>query len=249
MIPDIKLHTIIKSCLSALRVDYEANGSTESDTILYHLLNDSQVADTGKFQWFEQAKEIFINRDSNHPKYLDTNLFFNRERASIPTIHIMISGESKGMDGIAMDEGYNEAQVIGGDFRPVLNRQFNVNANIIVTSDNSFETVIIYHVLRSMLISISTHIQLSGFINPNISGRDITLSQEIAPNGVFARTINFTAGYELDVPEVVLNQIVSQVYFEMSSINDEELDDGSVTTGVIDADSGADDVDNPLPST
>jgi hypothetical protein len=223
MIPDIKLHEIVKSCLLAVRSDHEVNGGTPSDTILWHLLNSTKMADTGKYAWYEQAVEIFVNRTESHPKHLETRLFFDRERAAIPTIHIMMSGESKGADGIGLDVGYRPEQVIGDQQRPVYNRQFDINANIIVTSDNTFETVIIYHVLKSMIISLMTHIQLVGFINPNISGRDITLSQEIVPNGLYARTINFTAGYELDVPEACLNKIVQEVWIQMKNINDQPI--------------------------
>ena len=247
MIPDITLHEIIKSCLLAVRADYKANGGIKADTILWHLLNTGKVEDTGKYSWYNQAVEIFINRGETHPKYLDTRLFFDRERAAIPTVHIMMSGETKGADGIGMDEGFNQEQVIGGSQRAVFNRQFDINANILVTSDNTFETVIVYHVLKSMLISIMTHIQLKGFINPSISGRDITISQELVPNGLYSRAINFTAAYELDVPEVVLNKIVQSVWLEMSSINGVKLDAGSVSTGEIDPNSGSDNPDNQLP--
>lgn len=223
MIPDIKLHEIVKSCIKGLRADYDANKAVPSSTILWHLLNDTKMADTGKFKWYDQAVEIFINRKSDDPKYLDTRLFFDRERAAVPTVHVMMSGENRGANGIGTDLGYRPEQVNGDSQRPVLNRQFNINANIIVTSDNTFETVIIYHVLKSMMISITTHIQLVGFINPDLSGRDITLSQELVPNGLYARTINFTAGYELDVPEVMLNKIVSAVWIQMKSINGQEI--------------------------
>lgn len=235
MIPDLKLFQIVKICLVGLRADYEANSGNPEDTILFHLLNDTEVSDTGKYKWLEQATEIFITRDKDHTRFLDANLFFDRERAKIPTIHIMLSGESKGKDGIGMDEGFNPEQVIGDTQRPVLNRQFDINANIVVTSDNAFETVIITHVMKSMLIAISAHIQLSGFINPVIGSRDITLSQDLAPNGIFARSINFSAGYELSVPVVVLNQIISSVWFQMKKINGVTLDE-PIGPGPISAD-------------
>ena len=185
MIPDIKLHEIVKACIRALRADFDQNGSVPSDTIIWYLLNDQKMSDTGKFKWYEQAVEIFINRKESNPKYLDTRLFFDRERASVPTVHVMMSGENKGADGIGVDLGFRPEQVIGESQRSVFNRQFDINANIVITSDNTFETVIIYHVLKSMMISLMNHIQLVGFINPVISGRDITLSQELVPNGKF----------------------------------------------------------------
>jgi hypothetical protein len=205
------------------------------------------VQDTGKYNWYTQAVEVFINRGVDHPKYLDTRLFFDRERAPIPTIHIMLSGETKGKDGIGLDEGFNPEQVISGSQRPVFNRQFEVNANIVITSDNTFETVIIYTVMKSMLISIMNHIMLKGFINPNISGRDITLSQELAPNGIYARTINFTAGYEHSVPEVVLNKIASTVWMQMSNVDNQDIGFGDISTGNITPDSTPDNPDNSLP--
>lgn len=220
MIPDIKLHEVIKMCLVAIRADYAANSGTAANTILYHLLNSTdKMDDSGKYVWLDQAIEIFITRDENHPKYLDSRLFFDRERASIPTIHVMMSGEQKGADGINFDEGFQAEQVINGTQRPVFNRQFDINCNIVCTSDNAHETVIIYHVIKSMLIAINRHIQYVGFINPVYGGRDITISQELVPSGIYARAISFSASYELSVPAVVLDTIISTVWIQMGSIN------------------------------
>src|SRR5690554_4982848 len=107
MIPDIKLHEILIACVDTIRADYELYKATPSDTILGQLINDTVQKDTGKYKWLDQATEIFINRDENHPKFLETRLFFDRERADIPTIHVMMSGENKGQDGIGFDSGFN----------------------------------------------------------------------------------------------------------------------------------------------
>ena len=247
MIPDIKIHEIVKVCLSGIRSDYSEQSNLE-DTILYQLLSESKMPKTDKFRWFNESVEIFINRTKDHPKFLDTRLFFDRERASIPTIHIMVAGESKGKDGIGFDEGYRPEQVVGDKQRPVFNRQFDLNANIVITSDNTFETVIIYHVIKCMLISLNTHIQLLGFINPVIGGRDINISQDLVPNGVFARTINFSAGYELDVPEVVLNKIVSSVWFQLSNINNQPLEPGINSYAPVNPEDSVVDINNPSPN-
>lgn len=223
MIPDIKLHEVVKSCLKAIRVDYAEYSATPSNTILYYLLNSSNNADTGRYKWYEQAVEIFINRNEHHPKYLDTRLFFDRERALIPTIHIMMSGESKGSDSIGIGLGSNPEQVIGDSQRGIHSKYFDINANIVITSDNTFETVLIYHVLKSMLVSILDHIQLLGFMNPILGGRDINISQDLVPNGVYSRALNFSAGYELTVPQPLVNKIVSSVWLQISKINDQTL--------------------------
>lgn len=240
MIPDIKIHELIKSCIKSLRLDYESNTNFQ-DTILYQLLSPSQMINTGKYNWYNEGVEIFINRNENHPKYLDTRLFFDRERASIPTIHIIVSGESKGSDGIGFDEGFREEQVIGLDQRPIYNRQYSLNANIVITSDNAFETLIIYHILFSMLISINEHIQFVGFINPVFGSRDINISQDLVPNGVFAKSINFSANYELSVPRVVLSKIVSSVYFQMENINSTTLST-TISTGLVDTNTSPTDI-------
>ena len=223
MIPDIKIHNIIKSCLVAIRSDYEINKATPSNTILWYLLNSSVMEDTGKYNWFTQGVEIFINRNENHTKLLDTRLFFDRERALIPTIHVMLSGETKGKDGIGVDIGFHQEVVVGDTVREVFNRQFDINANIVITSDTTFETLIIYHVIKSMLICLMTHIQLLGFINPMIGGKDLALSQEVVPNGVYARVLNFSAGYELSVPESQFRQIINTVWVQMKKIDDNAI--------------------------
>lgn len=217
MIPEIELQRVIDSLLKALRADQTNNGGTPSNTILHYLLSESNSF-KGKYNFYDQAVEIFSTRGNNHPRYLDSRLFFDRERAPIPTIHIMANGENNNNNGLGVDQGFQDVQVIGGERREVYNRHFDANFSIVISSDNSMETIVIYHVIKSMLISIFDHVQLKGFVNPQISGRDINISQDVVPSGVFARAIDFKAGYELPVPTHYLTTIINKVIFEINPI-------------------------------
>jgi len=211
MIPEIELQRVIDVALKIIRNDITQNGGTPSDTILHYLLN--QVGSfEGKYNFYDQAVDIFSTKNKHNPRFLETRLFFDKERASIPTIHVMANGENDNNNGIGVDQGYMDQQTngLGTAIRPVYNRHFNANFSIVITSDNSMETILIFYVLKAMLISAFDHIQLSGFVNPTISGRDINISQDLVPNGVFARSLDLKAGYELSVPANTFKSIITQ---------------------------------------
>lgn len=210
MIPEIELQRVVDVAISVLREDITQNGGTPSNTILHYLLNGVGTFES-KYNFYTQAVEIF-SKDKHKPRFLESRLFFDKERANIPTIHIMSNSENNNNNGIGVDQGFRPEFInaAGTGQRSVYNRHFDANFSIVITSDNSMETVVIYHVLKAMLVSIIDHIQLAGFIDPQISGRDINISQEVVPNGVFARSIDFKAGYELSVPTSTFDTIITK---------------------------------------
>lgn len=209
MIPEIELQKIIDVAISIIRDDITQNGGVPSDTIIHYLL-DGEGSFEGKYDFYDQAVDIFKNKDEHNPRFLESRLFFDKERAAIPTIHIMANGENNNNNGIGVDQGFVGEHVNGAGTsqRAVYNRHFDANFSIVITSDNSMETILIFYVLKAMLISAFDHIQLSGFVNPQISGRDINISQDLLPNGIFARSIDLKAGYELSVPANTFRSII-----------------------------------------
>jgi len=167
IIPEIKIAELIETCLKVIEVDFESH-LVENDSLLYKIFGSENQR--GKYNFYIQAKEIFL-RKNNNPRKIEVRMLFDAQRATLPTIHITMPQESNGADGIGADEGYQE-NIVNTDkktFTKTYTRMFDVQYNCIITSDNTYEVLCIYHLLKSLMISIFDHIELSGIRNPKLS--------------------------------------------------------------------------------
>lgn len=206
MIPEIVIANLVETVLKVIECDFNDHVE-EKDTLLYYILGDNQYK---KFNFFEQAKDIFL-RDNDHPRKIEVRMLFDAQRASLPTIHITMPQESNDADGIGVDEGY-EDNVLNTNkttFHKTYTRAFGVQYNIIITSDNSSEVLLIYHLLKAMLISIIDHVELSGIRNPKLSGQDLQMNSDIVPVNVFVRGVGINFMYEESIPSIQEEQIVN----------------------------------------
>lgn len=219
-IPEIILFDVLKLILNTVRVDLKETRE-EKETIFYKLFYGTKFPDIG-LDFYSNAKEIFL-RDKSHPRYLDIRLFFNADRAAIPTIHINLPSESDAGGGLGVDEGYN-----GTNYNQLENsisqnhtRAFNTIYNIIVTSDNSDEVLIIYHALRAFLISMMDILDLNGLRNPKLGGSDLQFNPELVPANIFIRNISLNCFYEITVPSIIKQKIINKIKLISLGITEE----------------------------
>jgi len=199
IIPEILVAEVVETVLKVIEVDFSKHVE-EKDTLLYYILGSNEYK---KYNFFEQAKDIFL-REYDHPRKIAVRMLFDAQRASLPTIHITMPQESNDSDGIGVDEGYSENtfNTDGTTFHKTYTRAFGVQYNIIITSDNSLEVLLIYHLLKAMLISIFDHMELSGIRNPKLSGQDLQMNSDIVPVNVFVRGVGINFMYEEDIPAI-----------------------------------------------
>ncbi len=150
-------------------------------------------------------------------------MFFDTERAALPTIHITLPNEQTGQSGIGVDEGFVDELHEGGKSVPILTRRFDTQYSIIVTSDNSFEVIMIYYTLRSLLISTFVQLEFEGLSNPKLSGQDLRLYQEIIPRNVFARAIGLSVSYEESSPALFSKDEITSIIFDGKAVTDESI--------------------------
>jgi len=196
IIPEAILLDSLRKGLKLIRDDYNANKSDPPTTLLYKILSGNVIQ---RYDLFEQAKQVFITTEGNDPRHLDVNLFFNAKRAHIPTIHITLPGEDEKDNALGLSNGYQQPVFNSGEtqYNQVFNRRYNATYNIIVTSDNTLEVVLIYHFMRSLLISLNPHLSLAGLTNIKMGGSDININSEIVPVNVFVRGIKFNFQYDV----------------------------------------------------
>lgn len=199
IIPEIKIIEIIETALKVVEVDFTSK-LDEKETLLYQIYGNNQ---RGKYNFYEQAKDIFL-RGNEHPRKIETRMMFDAQRAHLPTIHISMPSESNGSDGIGIDEGYQEYYINNTNktFNRTYTRMFDAQYNAIITSDNSFEVLCIYHLLKSLLIGIFDTIEFTGIRNPKLSGQDLQINSDIVPPHIFIRGVGLNCSYEQTVPSI-----------------------------------------------
>lgn len=202
MVPELILYKIISGCVLYIKKDIADNQLDVSKSILYKILNNVKLGD---FDYYQEALNLF-SRGVDHQRSIEVSLFFNARRAQVPTIHISLPGESGGsFDGIGVDENYVAPTFDddNGTYRKNYNRSFDANYNIIFTSDNTLEVLLMYHVIRAMFISIFDTVEFNGLRNPVIGGQDLQINGDLVPTHVFVRAMTFKCQYEIDVPELL----------------------------------------------
>lgn len=208
--PQLVLFNTIRSILKTIRSDW-AFYSDKSRTILYKILHDQQA---GNFDFYKEGQEIFLKK-SDDPRILDVRMFFDIQRASIPTIHINMPGEVSGDNGLGVDAGFNDPEFNeeDGTFTEVNNRRFNATYNIIITSDNSMEVLLIYTVIRTVMIGIFDHVSLSGLENPKLGGFDLQINSDLVPLGIFMRSLKLDCSYEIPSAQIFTKEIITNLIF------------------------------------
>lgn len=209
-IPEILLYNVIDTILKTIRKDLLDNVE-EKNTIFYKLFYGTKFENLN-LDFYSNAKDIF-SRDKSHPRFLDLRMFFNADRANIPTIHLNLPSESDIGGGVGVDAGYN-----GTNYDPISQtisqnhtRTFNTIYNIIITSDNSDEVLIIYHALRAFMVSLLDIIDLNGLRNPKLGGADLQINPELIPPHIFIRAISLNCFYELTIPSLIKEQIINKI--------------------------------------
>lgn len=193
IIPEYIIHSSLELAIKYLREDFTSS-LNPTDSFLYKLVGGVKFQ---KYNYFEQAQSIFITELGN-PRHITLDLMYNATSDQMPSIYISTPADSTDKNGIGMDEGYQPSELSqdGQVMQSVFTRRFSGVYDIVITSDNSNEIVLMYHILKSLLISLYFHFNASGLQNVIISGNDLTPYSELVPKNCFQRIIRLKCEYE-----------------------------------------------------
>jgi hypothetical protein len=224
-IPEISIKTILEAILLFIRSDY--NNATDKDkSYLAGLVKGLKL---GKFDLFEQAVEIFINRGKNHPKELQVFHFFNAERSPVPTIHLILTDDAVGANGIGVDNGFNLPiyDSVSKTTKDVYQRSFDSRLNLVITSENTLEVITIYNIIRAVLIATFNDLQFVGFQNLKISGSDIQINPDLVPQAIFTKGLNLDFFYDIPAPTIFTNETFNDLVAKGIAISTELTEESS----------------------
>lgn len=202
LIPEVTLKKLIDFFIDNLTEDY-----------LYLLFGNAEL---GGYKFFEEAKQIFLS-PNDYPRKVETHLFFNRERAPLPTIHIGMPGETPGPgDSIGVDPSTFTDETLG-KYRETFTRTYSARHSIVLTSLNTFEVLIMYYTLKSFFQGNYILLEMNGFRNPKFSGEDIMFGPDIVPTPLYSRRFLIDSFQEYEAPSIEANVIPKSIELEFTN--------------------------------
>lgn len=189
ILPEIALLKALEGLLSWLKSNHDERvlQGAEEKSYLYRLFGG--VEHNG-FNYYDAAKNILIKNPLDQ-RQLGVRIFFDQSRAHMPTVHIVMPGETNDESGL----GYND----DGEF---LERQYSSRYALVLTSDNYAEVLILYYVVRSLIISGFMTLEEFGIRNIRIGGGDLQLQPDMVPINIFYRTIFVDMLYDERIPNM-----------------------------------------------
>lgn len=209
VIPELTLQKIIDALLLKIKLDHEANVGDVTKSLLYRYFNG--LTDHKK-NYYTEAVDLFT-REKEHARYIQTRMFFDASRAKIPTVHITMPSDQQGQNSIGVGEYGHVDHVIDQDGERSMEyeRRFDSQYQIVCTSDNHSETLLMYHTIRAGLISVFDSLSINGLENAQISGQELKINPDLVPNHIYMRAIGLRCSYDIKVPRWWSQTIISEI--------------------------------------
>lgn len=226
--PEIIIQNAVELILAHIRSDWD-NNTDKTKTTLYKLWNGVKY---GRYDMYAEAQSVFL-RKKDDPRLIRVRPSFDKEQANIPTIFVNLPSEEGGFaDGLGMDQ--NEVDVTYDDdnltYTNNYGRGFSSNYNIVISSENRNEILLIYHTIRALLIPLFNHMMFDGLEVPKLSGRDLQIYSELVPNHIFMRAIGLSISYRVNVDDITAKQMAQSITFTGTPVLSDEInlkyDDG-----------------------
>jgi len=220
IIPEVQLCTIIDALLKHIKLDFEAKVVTPEKSLLYNYFNG--IVDHKK-DYYKEAVDLFT-READHPRLIETRLAFDAERAKIPTIHITMPSDQTGQNSLGIGESgmADYVNYIDGEVSVEYERRFDTQYQIVCTSDQHSEVMLMYHLVRAGLISILDTFSLTGLEDPKLSGQELKINPDLMPSHIFMRAIGVSFSYEIKVSRWWNEDIINDLCLDQNQIYDNE---------------------------
>lgn len=206
IVPEFVLLDNINKAIKAIRDEYVA-APDKTQTWLYRCYNGIVIDD---YDAYRQIVSIIVNTPTGTPRFFKGDIMFNSNKNTPPSFHITLPSESLS-DGNSVGSGewqatdleiHNTDDTVADVEIPVYTRRIQCIYNVVVTSDNSMEIVMLYAFMRGILISIIPSLHLAGLQNIGFAGNDIQPYNEVGANQLYMRSVSLSLQYETSSPSL-----------------------------------------------
>ena len=214
MIPILKIKKFVDLLIEFVKTDYE-NKTDKQESFLYKVLGDDS---SDGWSFYDNAVSLF-SRDGTNRRSLATRLMFDRTRADLPTIHVRepakVSGNYDSIGGLDGSVTVNE----DGSISDTVRKTFSSKFELMITSGNSLECVLIQEVLESAIISAMESLVIPFFEIVNLTSRELIMENDIERNMLFVKSIDLDIKYEKSgIPKLYTEENIQSIIFNDSKL-------------------------------
>ncbi len=226
VIPEVILYDVLKLILDIVKKDHD-DATDKKDSLLWFMFGEDEQGrplEFETFNFFEQAVEILTKKKGEEVRSLEVHIGYNLNRVAEPTIHILLPSETPINAGIGDNEGYQEPIVNSQtqETTAVLTQDSEVTYNLLITSSNMQEVLVLYHFLKGAFLSFKTQLELRCLQNARFGGQDLQFDEGMIPAHVFHRNFNMNFTYDYSVPDILRNKFGTG--FDINLVAKETLD-------------------------
>lgn len=211
LMPDVIIYKTLKSIFNIVKKDYD-DAPDKEKTILYDIFGKDEndnVLEFETFNYFNQAVEIFVLKQPQ------INIGYNMEVSAMGCVHILLPSETGKDLNIGASENYQDYDEDGEDvdgnpsrYKEIYNQMYDTTYNLMITSENTFEVILIYNLLKASFIALNAHIELAGLRLPKVSGQDVNIQSDLVPTHIFHRSLMLNFQYECNVSDFFYKTMV-----------------------------------------
>lgn len=208
---------IFESTTTGVGIDLPVFTDMNSESFLYRCFDDDDVTEGVDYR--KLAVEIFTREKTDNRK-VETRLLFDSDRASLPTIHVREPAKGKGkQDGIGnVDEDF--FQNFDGVEAETRRRSFDSQYELMITSMNRHEVIIIEEVMLASLIGAQDSLMLQEpFYNITFAVKELMANNELIPNPLFIKAISMNVSFDKKYPDISDNTILTKILFDQKILS------------------------------
>jgi hypothetical protein len=219
-IPNLKIKSILEGLINLVKSNYASklSGGVVEESWLYRAFYGVTY---GEWDFYEQVKELLINRGENHPKKLDIRIGFPNQKPKVPTINIISPMEDqRGINSVGMGMDSNLYYSNDGDdiaINSIFNRGFQGSYELMINSSNEFETELIYRLIQALFIANYDTINEHFNGTFSFSGKDTFTYQDTLPF-LFIKSFKIDLQYTQSVPSMITEEYLNDVLFVINNI-------------------------------
>lgn len=219
-IPILKVKKFVDLLIEFVKTDYE-DKTDKTKSFLYRVLSDNT---SDGWDFYQNGIEIFVRGEDDKRK-LETRLMFDRSRAGLPTIHVREPAKNKGSfdsigffdDEIVVNESTgldDQNQPFPSTISSTARKTFSSQFDIMITSGNSLECVLIQEVLESAMLAAQESLTIPFFDLIEFTSKELMMSDETERNQLFIKSITVQIGYQKDgIPKLYTEENIKKIQF------------------------------------
>lgn len=200
LIPEVEIYKILKQMrdYTILNTQQETNKELQ---LLYRIFGENECGEKTKldtYDFYVQAKKIFEGGSAKDGIEISVGYNMARVETGDPSIHILLPNENMSEAPIGDGEGYLGEVIDSAQNKAyaILSANSMCNYNLLITTDNVNEMLVMYHWLKSTSLTFSPQFALRNFQNLKIGGNDLQFNDDLVPPNVFHRNFNLSFTYD-----------------------------------------------------